>query len=222
VSDVVEGRRLAAAGDVAGAAARFARAGDRDRTFRVNPDSLARTLAVDGWVGRGLALLRQDRALEAMGEFRKAVENDPGRAQELVPEITGGIATLLQTGDTTVVGPALEVYQEATAWDSTFVPTAEVLNSVCWWGSLGGHADAVAAYCEAAVRANPDAGYIVESRGVNRALRGDRAGAIEDFRVFVRWTSVDEDRARRQRWIRILERGGDPITPAEIAALRRE
>jgi hypothetical protein len=157
-----------------------------------------------------------------MEELRQAVANDPTRAQELVPEIAGGIATLLQTGDTTVVGPALEVYREATGWDPTFVPTAETLNAMCWWGSLGGRAQEVAAYCDAAVTANPDAGYIVESRGVNRALRGDRAGAIEDFQVFVKWTSVDEQRARRQRWIRILERGGDPITPAEIAALRRE
>lgn len=105
-------------------------------------------------------------------------------------------------------------------------------NQICWWGSLAGRAadTDVKAACERAVTLAPDNGGIRDTRGVNRALNGDFAGALEDFRAYVKWAkerdSADEDFrasvARREAWIVALEAGENPFNEETLAALRNE
>ena len=68
----------------------------------------------------------------------------------------------------------------------------------------------------------PDNGNYPDSRGLARALTGDRAGAIEAFRFY-----VDQERdpvrvAQRQAWIAALEAGQNPFDAATLWALRSQ
>jgi hypothetical protein len=43
---------------------------------------------------------------------------------------------------------------------------------------------------------------------------------IEDFKAYMDWTSDDEKRLQRQRWIDALNAGSNPFTAQEIKTLR--
>jgi len=105
-------------------------------------------------------------------------------------------------------------------------PTPTDWNNLCWGGSLWGHADDVWFACERAVREEPDEPLYRDSRGVARVLRGDRQGALEDFRFFLEKSrSMDirrQSRERRERWIAALERGADPFEAGEVRELWEE
>lgn len=58
-------------------------------------------------------------------------------------------------------------------------------NSVCWEGAMLNQAAIVLPACEAAVEAAPNNASYRDSRGVARALTGDRAGAIADFQFYL-------------------------------------
>ncbi len=224
---VVAGERLAREGDATGAAARFNEARRLDETFATgSADSLARALTMEARITRGLALLSAKRMTDAMVEFRQAQGLDAHRATDIVPEVAGGIAELLRGRDSSVVDSALAVYREAVRWDNTFTPTAQTLNSLCWWGTLAGRWRDVASECETAVRLSPENGNIRDSRGLNRALNGDRAGAAADFQYFVTWSAQDtyyrRQRAKRIGWIPALRAGRNPFTAAVLAQLRIE
>ena len=74
--------------------------------------------------------------------------------------------------------------------------------------------------CEKAVALSPDEDYIIDSRGLARALTGDIEGAIADFQVFVEWTSNEERKAQRQEWIKALQAGENPFTDELLKELR--
>ncbi len=71
---------------------------------------------------------------------------------------------------------ALVEYTQATELDPEF---AAAYNSLCWTGSLSGHAAEVLEACERGVELEPDNGAYRDSRGLGRALTGDYAGTIE-------------------------------------------
>jgi len=93
---------------------------------------------------------------------------------------------------------------------------ANLNNDVCWSLSLIGSAGLAMPACEATVRLRPKSVSYRDSRGLARAMTGDRAGAIEDFRAFV---AAAEDResvvAERKRWIELLEKGESPFDAAQ-------
>jgi regulator of sirC expression with transglutaminase-like and TPR domain len=68
----------------------------------------------------------------------------------------------------------------------------------------------------------PNQGTLIDSRGLARALTGDRQGAMADFNYFVDWTSDGDKKAQRQTWLESLERGENPFTPGVLEALRFE
>ena len=69
-----------------------------------------------------------------------------------------------------------------------------------------------------------------DSRGLNRALRGEYAGAIEDFTAFVTWArprgATNERIAklvvRREALLTALGAGQNPFDAAMLQALREE
>jgi hypothetical protein len=58
------------------------------------------------------------------------------------------------------------------------------------------------------------------SRGIARALTGNKQGAIEDFQAYIKWTDWDEGKKQRQGWIDALKAGKNPFTPEEIKKLK--
>jgi hypothetical protein len=80
--------------------------------------------------------------------------------------------------------------------------------------------------CEEAVRIEPQNGSFRDSRGVARALTGNKEGAIEDFKAFIAWADEShepghsqERRSERTAWIDKLSAGEDPFTREEIEKL---
>jgi regulator of sirC expression with transglutaminase-like and TPR domain len=76
--------------------------------------------------------------------------------------------------------------------------------------------------CEKAVALAPEDGEIRDSRGVARALTGDKQGAIEDFQAFIKRSDNNELKAQRQGWIDALKAGKNPLTPDEMKSLLNE
>jgi WD40 repeat protein len=101
-------------------------------------------------------------------------------------------------------------------------------NQVCWSGSIGGFAEIVLPACEQAVELadETERAYYSDSRGLARALTGDYAGALEDFRVFMEWSKLNDayERygAKREAWIQELEGGRNPFDEETLEALRNE
>ncbi len=93
-------------------------------------------------------------------------------------------------------------------------------NGACWYGSLTGQADEVADACDAAVLGSPPAqeSNYMDSRGLNRALRGDIESAIWDFEAYAK--NKPDDQLRR-RWIEQLANGGDPFDEQMLDTLLR-
>ncbi|HAA29589.1 MAG TPA: hypothetical protein DCE56_20235 [Cyanobacteria bacterium UBA8553] len=76
--------------------------------------------------------------------------------------------------------------------------------------------------CENAVTLAPTNEEFRDSRGIARALTGDKQGAIEDFQAFLASTDLNEERKKqRQGWIDALKAGKNPFTPEEIENLKR-
>lgn len=106
-----------------------------------------------------------------------------------------------------LLAQAIATMDSALAIDSSHV-TNDQLNTVCWFGSLQNFASRVVSYCERAVRLDPTDNSIRDSRGVARALTGNVAGAIEDFRAFSGDASKDTaSRNQRRAWADALQRG---------------
>jgi tetratricopeptide (TPR) repeat protein len=168
---------------------------------------------------------------EAITTFRKALKWNPGL--QLDPEAEArrlaalGLArkqvekavALVRQGE---VEQALAAYAEAKKLDPNLKISGYSWNILCWFGSLHGHAADVIDACEKAVALEPEDGRWRDSRGLARALSGNRAGAIEDFQAFVAWSKDEQYRGQRQRWINDLRAGKNPFTPEEIKVLLDE
>ncbi|MGK7957225.1 MAG: caspase family protein [Crocosphaera sp.] len=94
-------------------------------------------------------------------------------------------------------------------------------NQLCRFGSIYGYAKDVLFACEKAVNnaSAQDKTSWQDSRGLARALTGDRQGAIEDFQDYVDDESRDKKYTnKRKKWIEAMERGDkiDDIFTKEI------
>ncbi len=95
---------------------------------------------------------------------------------------------------------------------------------VCWYGTLLGQPDQVMPHCEKAITLTPDEDYYYDGRGLARALNGNVAGALEDFRRVVEsgtQTDLNLNLDWRQDWIRRLEAGEDPSAIFDAEMLRQ-
>ncbi len=114
------------------------------------------------------------------------------------------------------------LYQQATAAVLETV-NADQSNLICWRGSLHGFAADVLPACDHAAALVPASGYVIDSRGLARALTGDTAGAIADFQLFVEWSRAygvyDTQGVQREGWIEQLKAGENPFTPEVLEEL---
>jgi WD40 repeat protein len=134
--------------------------------------------------------------------------------------------TLIDAGERQAAGVIYRQAVEA-ALASNSAPLG---NAVCWSGSLDGFAQVVLPACEAAVGRSPGDGWYLDSRGLARAMSGDREGALEDFEAYVVWSNGKDAyhqhlAEKRKIWIERLragERLEDVFDAASLEALRDE
>jgi len=175
--------------------------------------------AVETALRRAFTLLNSSRIDEALTVLEQVQRLDPERVT--VPLALHVALTLAENGD----GPAaLRAFNAIQARDARQL-SADNWNTLCWRGSLFGHAKEVLPACERAVALDPGNGGIRDSRGLARALAGDVAGAIADFEAFIRW-APDNQAADlvpiRTAWIETLRAGGNPFDGATILQLRQK
>jgi tetratricopeptide (TPR) repeat protein len=118
---------------------------------------------------------------------------------------------------------ALTKLNEALSLQPDLAIPADTWGRICWDGSLNGQAALVLPACHKAVTLVPNNEYIRDSRGLARALTGDKPGAIQDFQFFVSQTADAKLKAQRQGWIKGLQAGKPPsaiFTPKALEQLR--
>ncbi|MEZ4646918.1 MAG: WD40 repeat domain-containing protein [Chloroflexota bacterium] len=102
----------------------------------------------------------------------------------------------------------------------------EQWNAICWYGSTWGYAADVLFACENAVALDSSNGFLLDSRGLARALTGDIEGAIADFTAYVQFLRdvglYTEGGDGREAWIEALQAGENPFTEDVLAELRQE
>lgn len=117
------------------------------------------------------------------------------------------------------VREAIDAFQKAQQFESTWKIPQLSWNSLCWYGALYKEAQAVLSACDAAVKLDPANVRVRDSRGVAWALAGDIPGAIEDFQVFIKGTDWEKGKQQRQRWVEALKKGENPLTEEELDRL---
>jgi len=196
-------------------------AGETCQKLAWNPAQKAHFLANQGWaIGQG------GDVLGAMAKFQDARKLSPSIDIPSEAEVgwwaAGGLVEkgekLVQEGK---VKEALDDYEKAQRLKPTWKLPSESWDTLCWYGSLHGQAAEVMQACENAVTLAPKNGWFRDSRGVARALTGNKQGAIADFQAFIKSAdSNEEEKKQRLGWIDALKAGKNPFTPEQIEKLK--
>ncbi len=108
-------------------------------------------------------------------------------------------------------------------------PFVDAWSNVCWFGSLLGAAEDVALACDKALSLSADAqaeAQNLDSRGLNKALRGDFSGAIADFQAFVDFfqdmPGFESSIEKRASWINSLNENQNPFDAETLEELLNE
>ncbi len=191
---------------------------DFTEAIRLNP-----TFAM-AFYNRGNAYSKQGQSDLAITDFTEVIRLNPTDADALYNR--GNIYV-----DQGKIDLAMKDYIETIRINPTY---ASAFNQLCWWGSLLNRAANVTVVdaCEQAVTLASDQNRpsVRDSRGLNRALIGNYAGAIEDFTAFVTESqqsgktdaTVVSAIARRETWIAALRVGQNPFDVAMLKSLREE
>ena len=162
------------------------------------------------------------------GELDRALSTYQ-QAQQIDPTLAPPAAWLVGVAANMVAdhpGTAITAYEYARQIDSLLEGTdARTLNTLCWYGSIAGHAAVVLDACERAVALAPDDGGIRDSRGLARALTGNSSGAIEDFQAYIVWANQNgsgDHIPQRQDWIESLKAGRNPFDAQTLEQLKSQ
>ncbi|KAM3092148.1 eIF2A-related protein [Phormidesmis sp. 146-12] len=227
---VRRGEESAKTGDVKAAIAQFQQAKEWNPQLDLNAETMAQRLADRGegerLISEGEDLAKADKVEEAIAKFQTAqklgadLNFDPRlRARQVAAvSLITKAEELVQQGE---VKQAIAHFDRAKLLAPTLKISVDSWDDLCWYGSLHGQAAQVMDACEKAVAFSPPAevGYHRDSRGVARAMMGDRTGAIADFEAYIAWTNNPSNRPKRKRWIAALKKGKNPFTPKEIESL---
>lgn len=232
-SFVVRGTAMARYGDFDGGLALLRKAIALDPSRKLDPEAIASQATAEYFLRLG-----ERRALEgdvevALPLYMKAKELDATldfdpRQRAAQYGASGLISKGLLLSNRGDIEQALATLKRAMELNPNHEVSSEQWNELCWNGSVWGHAADVMFACERAIEADDGSMNIngIDSRGLARALVGDLAGALADFREFVdgaRYVEgIDDVVAQRRSWISQLERGENPVTPEVLAKLRSE
>jgi Tol biopolymer transport system component len=178
-------------------------------------------------VNQGSAIAREGDIEGANAKFQQARKLAPNINVPTSAQVRGWAAEgWVNKGEKLVeeekFQEALAAYNKAQTINPTWKISAESWGTLCRYGSLHKEAAAVMQACEKAVALAPKNGWFRDSRGIARALTGDKQGAIEDFQAFIKSTNWDkEGKKQRQGWIDALKAGKKPFTQEEIETLLR-
>ena len=184
-------------------------------------------------VNRNLTLGEWTRFVGADTPYRKVCSAFPIDSTVTQNELTQAHADV-QAGHQQ---NAQSTYAQATR-EAAQLNNGNLANNVCWDGSTDRMPTVVMAACEQAVSLDPYYGQYRDSRGLARALAGNRQGAIDDFKFFAQWATEEYintsgttsgDRAHytslikeRTAWIQQLEAGQNPFDAKTLKTLWME
>ncbi|NER96889.1 MAG: hypothetical protein F6J86_24070 [Symploca sp. SIO1B1] len=229
---VRQGENLIQSGNFDEAVAKLQQAIEWNPNLQFNAEKKAApALVLEGWY-----LIADGKMTEAVTKFNQALALDP--SLDLNPDtakIDQDPETLIEKSVAKVnegrrlareekTEEAIAAYEEAQKLDPKLKISAGDWSSLCWNGSLNGYPAEVMFACEQAVALESQHGVIRDSRGLARALTGDREGAIEDFEASLNWYSGSgtyEEEWQRRGWISTLRTGKNPFTPEVIEELPR-
>jgi len=209
---VQNGDNLAERGDMQGATAQFQQAIKLNPALKL-PDLQTRAsqLAARHFVQTGQGMASKGDVAGAAAQFEVATKLDPTlgldpqtTAKQLAIQswVSSGMELLRERKFTEAIG----YFTKAQTLGSTLID-ADSWNSLCYGGSVEGHAAEVMFACERALKLDPNNWHYLDSRGVARALTGNSKGAIRDLDAFIAQTQNQDEKAQRQSWVRILRKG---------------
>jgi tetratricopeptide (TPR) repeat protein len=232
----LQGWQLAKAGDFEGAVTSFRKAVELKPELGIDPKKKATDLVTEVLVEKGKMEASEGNINGAVAYFREASKLDS--ALDLEPEkeaakyeIRGYLERsrqLVRRGELEKalkdIALGVEAYTRAKERFQTFELQGSDCNSLCWYGSLAGKASEVMEACQRAVETHEEHGGYRDSRGVARALVGEKEGAIEDFRYYIQWGKTTGKRPQsriqqRVQWIRQLKAGGNPFDQQTVRSL---
>ncbi|MEM6437206.1 MAG: hypothetical protein AAF773_25620, partial [Cyanobacteria bacterium P01_D01_bin.115] len=224
-----EGDRLASEGDLDAATEKYQAAKVLDPLLTFEAGELAQQEALEAEVNRliteGENLAETGDVEAAIAKFQTAKAQSPhlviapeSRAQRLAAEAKFAEADAAL--DDEQFSSALMAFTQAQQLYPDITAQSDLLNSLCWQGSLNGAAADVIDICEQAVTAAPEHAGNRDSRGLARALTGNLEGAIADFQFFVDNSENEADKQQRQQWIQQLQAGQNPFTHEVLKGLR--
>lgn len=163
-----------------------------------------------------LEIFGEPRAYSQLEDDLGALDDPRSQAQQMVADGEH----LAQSGN---IEMALEAFRQGTQIDATYMIPAESLNELCWFGALWERAESVMFACELAVERSGGLAWIIDSRGLARALTGNLEGAIADFETFINSSDATRtDIDDREGWIQALRAGENPLTREVLERLRRQ
>jgi hypothetical protein len=165
-----------------------------------------------------LFALRDDVA-NAVESLKMLLQSDPKAGEDVVSNVISTVGHFAEIRDSKSATQLIErIEHDVPPLKSS---AGSFWNELCWRGSLVDveSAKSVKAACETAVARDSSPG-VRDSRGLNRALLGDYAGAIEDFQVYVELWRTAPKGAQRQAWIDALRQNRNPFTTEELGKLR--
>jgi len=235
---VEDGRRRARAGDIEGAVTIFERALELDPALKIEPQKEAIKFSVEQLVANGNYLANAGDLEGAIASFGAAKKLDreltidpSAEAKKLAaPGLISSAERLAQQGR---IADAIAQLARAQEFDPSLKVTAAAWDTLCWNGSLRGHAAEVMAACEKAVTLGPENGSFRTSLGLAKVKMRHFEEAISDFQAFLAWAQSQQQRRiglstqqwlqtqsqRHEGWIVALRAGQDPFTPEELRKL---
>ncbi len=187
-----------------------------DRSFVIQK---GRSLAKEGDVTAALDFVRKNLIVDTKSDW----DIDKEARKRIAPALLDRGRELGSDGK---IEAAVQRYTQSKECDPTLQIKAEYWNDLCWLGSLQRHAAEVMHACENAVRLEPENGGYRDSRGVARALTGDLAGAIADFKFYISWAQNTGHQKKlvpkRTTWIEALEAGQNPFDAETLESLKTE
>jgi WD40 repeat protein len=223
---VAQGEELARKEDIVLAVAKFRKALEWDSSLNFDPKAKAQQLAnasiqASTQVENGEKLAKIGNLEDAVSAFNKALQLDS--SLDFQPKVKAA-SVLVQEGESLVrenkFQQALAAYTKAQNFEPTVEIPADSWKTLCRQGTLQKQAADVIFACDQAVKLASKDGSIRDIRGLARALTGNIQGAIADFEAYITWTDDPESKSQRQRWVKELRAGKNPLTDDELNNLR--